>query len=286
MADPLAYWNGRFLAAAELAIPLDDLGFLWGATVTDRARTYNGKLFRLADHVARFRRSCDLCRISQPVADAEIVAISERLVASNLPLAGTDGELVLVMFATPGDGRGNPTLSLHTVPFSFETYRTLLQSGATLVTPSVRNLPPECVPPAAKMRSRLFWWIAEQEAQTVDPHAHALLLNRDQFVTETCIANFAVVRRGTVLTPPRSTVLDGVSLRVVEELCGELGVPFAETPLGLEDCYTADEALVTSTPYGVAGVAAINGRRLSFPGPVLSRLHAAWSRMVGRDIWR
>ena len=171
------------------------------------------------------------------------------------------------------------------MPFSAEPYRDLVQNGANLVTPSVRPVPADCVPPGAKIRSRMAWWIAEQEVRAADPDAHALLVDRDGLVTETCAANIAVVRRGTVLTPARSTVLDGVSLRVVEELCGELGVPFAESPLRLEDCYTADEAFLTSTPYGVAGVARVNGNAVSFPGPLLARLHDAWSRVVGQDIW-
>src|SRR5262245_11763141 len=258
MSDPLAYWNGRVVPAAELAIPLDDLGFLWGATAVDRTRTYNGELFRLADHIARFRRSCELCCIPQSVADAEIMAIAGRLAAYNRPLFGPESELVLVMFATPGDDRGQPTLCLHTIPYVRDRYRTILSSGAVLATPSMQHAPTESVPPAAKTRSRLHWWIAEHEIQSRNRQAHALFLDRNGFVTETCNANFAVVRDGTVLTPRRSTVLDGVSLRVVEELCRELGVPFAETALGLEDCYTADEALVTSTPYGMAGVSAIN----------------------------
>jgi branched-chain amino acid aminotransferase len=80
--------------------------------------------------------------------------------------------------------------------------------------------------------------------------------------------------------------LDGISLRVVEELCGELGVPFAESPLTPEQCYTADEALVTSTAYGVAGVCEVNARLIPHPGPLLSRLRIAWSGRVGRDIWQ
>jgi branched-chain amino acid aminotransferase len=286
MAEPLAFWNRRLVAASEVTISLDDAGFVWGATVTDRVRTYNGRLFRLADHVARFRRSCEMCRIPQSVADAEIASIAGRLVEHNRTQQSAVAELVLVMFATPGSGRGDATLCLHTVPFSPEPYRILLQNGATLITPTVRHVPPECLPRGAKMRSRLFWWMAEQEVRAVDLNAQALLLDQNGYVTETCIANFAIVQRGSILTPPRSTVLDGVSLRVVEELCGELGIPFEESLLRLEDCYTADEAILTSTPFGVAGVSSIDGRPIPFPGSVLSRLCERWSRMVGCPIWQ
>src|SRR5260370_38947242 len=121
MSSPHAYWNGRLVAASEIAIPINDAGFVWGATATDRARTYGGKLFRLPDHIARFRHSCELCRIPQPVPDAELAAIAERLVEQNLPFAGAGGELVLIMFATPGDGLANLTLGLHTVPYYNES---------------------------------------------------------------------------------------------------------------------------------------------------------------------
>jgi|SRR5579859_5545029 len=286
MPAPRAYWNGRIVAASKIAIPIDDAGFVWGATVADRARTYGGKLFRLHDHIARFRRSCELCRIPQPVPDGELVSVAERLVEQNLPLVGAGGELILIMFATPGAGHGGPTICLHTIPFSIAPYRQILDQGATLITSTIRHLPTECLPRNAKMRSRLFWWIAEQEVRNIDPNAHALLLDPNGLVTETSSANFLVVRKGTVFTPPRSIVLDGVSLRVVEELCAELGVQFMEMPLVLENCYTADEAMLTSTPIGLAGVSQINGQAIPWPGAVLARLHEAWSRRVGCDIWK
>jgi D-alanine transaminase/branched-chain amino acid aminotransferase len=269
-----------------MAIPIDDVGFVWGATVTDRVRTYNGKLFRLADHLVRFRHSCELCRIPQPVSDAELSAIAEGLIELNRSNAGENADLVLVMFATPGTDRGKATLGMHTVPLSGDAYRHLIQNGASLVTPSIRHLPKECVPPAAKMRSRMFWWMAEQEVRAGDPQSHALLLDENGTVTETSSANFAIVRHGSVCTPPTATVLAGISLRVVDELCSQLGLTFIETPLRPEDCYTAEEALLTSTVYGIAGVSRINGRAIPFPGPVLERLHDAWSVMVGQDIWR
>jgi branched-subunit amino acid aminotransferase/4-amino-4-deoxychorismate lyase len=130
----------------------------------------------------------------------------------------------------------------------------------------------------------MHWWIAEQQAKDVDPEASALLVDAAGHVTETAAANLAVVKDGTVLTPPRATVLNGISLRVVEELCGELGIPFAERPLSLVDCQSADEAMLTCTSYCVAGVRRIDGVELPWPGPVWRRLLAAWSAKVGVDI--
>ena len=124
----------------------------------------------------------------------------------------------------------------------------------------------------------------EQQAHDIDPNASALLADAAGHVTETAAANFLIVKDGSVLTPPRQTVLNGVSLLVVEELCCELGIPFAERRLTIAECQSADEAMLTCTSYCVAGVRKLNGVELPWPGPVWRRLLAAWSKRVGVDI--
>ena len=134
------------------------------------------------------------------------------------------------------------------------------------------------------MRSRMHWWIAEQQAHDIDPLASALLVDAAGHVTETASANFLIVKNGTILTPLRDSVLNGVSLQVVQELCGELNIPFVERPLTVAECQSADEAMLTCTSYCVAGVRRLNGVELPWPGPVWRRLLAAWSERVGVDI--
>src|SRR5262245_49586523 len=102
MNQPLAYLNDRFLAQQEAGLPLHDAGFVMGVTVTDLCRTFRHRLYRLADHLGRFRQSCDLAQVPQPRADAELTALAEQLVAHNATLLPPDQELALVCFATPG----------------------------------------------------------------------------------------------------------------------------------------------------------------------------------------
>src|SRR5262249_20969254 len=147
----------------------------------------------------------------------------------------------------PGDGPG--TFGMYTFPLPFARYRRLYQEGAHLVIPSTRHVPAVCIDPRIKQRSRLHWWLADREAHLVEPGAAALLLNTEGHVTETAAANFLMVRKGAVLSPPRASVLGGISLDVVEELCRELGISFEERTLGIYDCLNADEAMLTSTPY-------------------------------------
>jgi branched-chain amino acid aminotransferase len=295
MPEPLVYLNGCFLRQSEAHLNFYDAGFIFGATATDLCRTFRHQLFRLSDHLARFRRSCELTRIPQQLSDTELTEVAHRLVTHNAALLQPDHDLALVMFATPGlvgyyagqagaAGDATPTLCLHTFPLPFRRYVRLFREGACLFIPSTRHVPGACVDPRAKQRSRLHWWLAEQEAHQFDPLASALLLDLAGHVTESAASNFLVVRQGVVLSPPGQSILGGISLQVVKELCAQLGLPFEERALEVSDCLTADEALLTSTPYCVAGVRTINGTPLPWPGPIWRRLLEAWSATVGLDI--
>ncbi len=294
---PLAYFNGRFLAQTDARLALNDAGFVWGAAVTDLCRTFAGRPFRLADHLHRFRRSCEAARIPMTASDDELAAVAERLVSHNFALLQPGGDVAIVFLATPGPigyylgepggpGDGPPTLRVHTFPLPFARFHRLVRDGAVLVVPSVRHVPADCVDPRIKQRSRISGWIADQEARRIEPGASALLLDADGFVTETVAANFLIVRGGTVLSPPRDGILNGVSLQVVEELCRDLGIPFAEQRLTVEECRATDEAMVAGTSYCLAGVRRVAGADLQGPGPIRRRLLDEWGRRVGVDIER
>jgi branched-chain amino acid aminotransferase len=297
MGEPMAYLNGQFLPQSAATLTLHDAGFVFGATVTDLCRTFGHKLFRLADHLARFRHSCLAARIPQPVSDKALQQIAEELTARNAALLRPEQDLALVLFATPGligyylgqpggPGDGPPTLGMYTFPIPFERYAPLFERGAHLVVPGTRQPPADCVDPRIKQRSRLHWWLAEQQARAVEPGASALLVDGKGRVTETAAANLLIVREGAVLTPPRDTVLNGISLLTIRELCAELGIPFREQPLTIADCLAAQEAMLSSTTFCLAGVSRINGQSLPWPGPFQERLLAHWSQRVGLDIRR
>jgi branched-chain amino acid aminotransferase len=295
MSEPLAYLDGQLIPQRDLRLPLHDAGFVLGATVTDLCRTVRRRLYRWPDHFARFRRSCHSTHIYPPQPLDEIERRAHELVEHNAGLLAPGQELALVLLATPGligyygglpggVGEAPPTFAMHTFPLPLARYRRFFEEGVRLVTPSTRHVPAVCIDPRIKQRSRLHWWLAEQEVHRIDPGASALLLDLDGHVTETAAANFLLVRDGALLTPPRHAVLEGVSLRVVEELCAALGIGFVERPLAVHDCLNADEAMVCSTPYCLAGVSRINGVPLTWPGAVFRRLLAEWSRQIGLDI--
>ena len=294
MPEPLALLNGRFLPQSQAALALNDGGFVFGATITDLCRTFRHELYRPDDHVARFLAGCRYASLDVPAGDV-LSSQARELARHNAALLDPGNELALVMFATPGPigyylgapggvGDAAPTVGMHTFPLPFARYRPLVERGADLAVPDVRQVPGACVDPRVKQRSRLHWWLADQEARRRRPGAQALLLDESGYVTETAAANFLVVRDGVVLSPPLESVLAGVSLGVLRRLCTRLGIVFEHRPLTLDACLTADEAMLTSTAYCVAGVSRVNDVQVPWPGPTFQRLLAAWNDEIGLDV--
>lgn len=294
MAEPIAYLNGEFLPQSQAHLTLHDAGFVMGATVTDLVRTFGRRLFQWDAHLARFRESCARACLDVNLDEAGFGASAKRVVEQNGALLAAGQELALVMFATPGPigyylgepggvGDGPATLGMHTFPLPFARYRSLFERGAHLAAPSVLAIPEASVDPRIKQRSRLHWWLAEQEVKRTHPGASALLRDEAGFLTETAAANFLIVKDGTIATPPAGKVLPGISLGVVRELAAELKIGWEERPLTLDEALGADEALISSTSFCLAGVSRLQGRDIPWPGPVWGKLREAWSRAVGFD---
>ena len=299
MADyPVVYLRGVFKPAAEAYVSIYDFGIVLGATVTDLLRTFRHQPYRLDDYVCRFYESCKYARITPPLKAEETKAVTRELIRQNASLLPPDGDLAVVYFITPGENliyAGSaapgtalrPTFCVHSFPLPFELFRDFFTKGLHLVTPSTRHVPPQCVDPKIKNRSRLHWWLAEQEARLADPAALPWLLDLDGNLTETGGSNVLIVKNGVVLSPPPRNILRGVSRQVVIELCGRLGIHFQERDLQVHDALTADEVFVTTTPYCMAPVVRVNGIPVGagqVRGPIFEQILDAWSKEVGLDI--
>ena len=277
MNAPLAWLNGRYVPFHEAVLPLHDAGFVSGATIVDNARTYSRKLFRWADHLARFRRDCEACFVPLEATDSELTEAADTLVKAN----AAGGEVHVVTFATPGplgiytgEGNGPATLGMVTYLVSESRYRPFFTEGAVLIPV------PMTVPlPGVKHRSRMHWHVADHIAKrdTGVPHALAVSAN-DGMIGETSIANVLAVIDGAVVSPPPGMVLAGISLKVTRELCGKLGIGFREEPIRADGPFT--ELMICGTGFGLAGVRRLGDRSFVHPGPLTTRLIAAWSALT------
>jgi branched-chain amino acid aminotransferase len=298
-AEPLTFLNGRMLPASQAHLTVYDAGVVLGATVTELVRTFRKELFRLDDHLRRLAQSLHFVGFDIGMSMEELGRTVRELVANNARLLVREDELGLVIFVTAGEYptyaggaagsvRTTPTVCAHTFPLPFELWAGKLLSGIHLVTPSIRHVPPQCYDPKMKCRSRMHYYLADQQARLVDRDAAALLLDLDGNVTETGAANFLMVENGTIISPSLRNTLPGVSRATVIELAAKLGIPFAVRDFQAFDAVNADEAFLASTPYCLMSVTKINGTQIGTgqPGAIYGRLAQAWSELVGLDIVR
>lgn len=292
---PLAYLNGRFLPAEQLALSVIDAGFVLGATVTEQVRTFAGRLFRLEAHLDRLWRSLETVGMDPGLSRQQMAEVATELVAHNHRLLQPGDDLGLSIFVTPGPyvgyaGRSveiRPTVCLHTYPLGFGLWAAKYQRGESLWISSVCQVDRACWPPALKCRSRMHYYLADREAAQNEPGSRAVLLDREGFVTETAIANIVLYRAGEgLLSPPVERILPGISLEVVFQLAGRLGVPTGFRGLRPEDLTSADEIMITSTPFCLLPVTRLQGQPVGTgqPGPLYQKLLQAWSQEVGVDI--
>lgn len=128
----------------------------------------------------------------------------------------------------------------------------------------------------------MHWWIAGQEARARDCHAEPLLLDELGQITETPTANLILVRDGQLVTP--ANCLPGISLQVVRELAQQCNLSLTEQVITLNDCEQADELLITSTTYCLAGVSQLNNRPVAWPHEMYQTLLQNYSDLTGLDI--
>lgn len=291
MADRQAYFNGEWIDDRALAIPVGDPGFALGVTITERLRTFGGRIWRQTEHVRRLHRSAEIVGIDPAVASELDAAITEFM-RRHEPLRaaakadGVEDDWTIVVFATPGVD-GEPTRCVHGYPLEFRHWAHQYDAGVSLWTSSHRQTPENCWPAELKCRSRMHYYLADQEAQRREPGARALLLDQDGYVGEASTANVVIYNEGEGIVSPRmAKVLPGVSVAVLRKLAESEGVPFVERDITIEEFRAADEAWLSSTSICLLPIVRCDGEAIGAgkPGPVYGRMLGAWDRAVGLDV--
>ena len=282
------YFSGQWIPSSDLRIPVDDPGFLLGATVTERLRTFRGEVFRIDEHLRRLRRSLEIVGLdSGPIIDEVAAAIPEFLRRNQGQIEAGD-DWSVIAFATPGiAGSGRPTVCVHGYPLPFKSWASLYESGLPVVISIIRQVPPNCWPPELKCRSRMHFYLADREAATRKPGARAILLDQDGYVAEATTANVVIFREGEgLVSPPHDHILFGVSLGVVQELAATIDTPFVTRRLTADEFCSADEAFITSTSICALPIIECDGKKIGDgrPGPIFRRLLTAWNELVGVDV--
>ena len=288
----VAWFNGEIVPESQVTVSFRDRGFKYGDAVFDTARTFDGRIFKLEEHVARLFRSLRYLRLDPGLTPAKIIAITNDIVERNRHLLGP-GEDYWVsqrvsrgMDALDGAPASGPTVIVECTPLPLKARAPLYRDGIRLIVPSVRRTAPDALSPNAKTDNYLNMIVADLEASAHDPGAWALLLDSRGFLSEGLGSNLFLVRDGRLATPKHQQVLPGVSRGVVFELAAKLGLAVEEDDLTPYDAYTADEAFITSTSLCICPARSLNGARFgdgAIPGPITRRLSDAFRDLVQFD---
>jgi branched-chain amino acid aminotransferase len=270
------YIDGKFYDRSEAKISVFDHGLLYGDGVFEGIRVYNGKVFKLAEHIDRLYRSAKAILLEIPMKQPEMTSTVLEAVRVN---AQKNGYIRLVV--TRGEGPfgldpaqcKKPTVIIMVGDIQLypEEY---YSKGIAVVTASSRRIPSDCLDPRVKSLNYLNNIMAKIEAQQ-SGCLEAVMLNREGFVAECTADNIFIVRSDRLLTPaPWHGALDGITMKTVMEVARLLGVETETTTLTRYDLYTADECFLTGTGAEIMPVTAIDGRTIGNgePGPVTKRL--------------
>ena len=289
MSSPIAYLNGRFVSHDEVSVAPQDLGFMWGVTIAEQLRTIRGELFLLDQHLERLALGLQTVGVGVQIDD--IAAAAQEIVRRNFALVDPSADLGVTIFVTPGisrtyrpDAEPVPTTGVHSYPLPFSLWAEKYRIGQHCELSHVQQVPAACWPRAIKARSRLHYFLADQEVRSRHPAAQAILLDDRGYVSEASTANVIAHLPGEgLVSPPLEDILPGVSLRFVESLAKAQGEALTYRKISSEELDAADEILLTSTPYCILPVSQL-GKRALTKRERFNRLLKSWSEHVGIDI--
>ena len=280
----LVYLDGTFYPAADAKISVFDHGLLYGDGIFEGICVYNGRIFRLEQHLERLYESANTIGLKVPLTPEQFKeAIVETVKRNKLK----EGYIRPIVTRGPGKMGLNPknckTPSVIIIPQTVENYPnlTLGRKTAKAIVASIRRTPSFCLPAAAKTLNYLNNILAKQQAiyAGVD---EAIMLDWMGFVSEGTGDNLLIVRRGVLLTPAlHSSVLGGITRQVVLEVAHTLGISSDERELTIHDLYNADEAFFASTSLEIQPLVEIDGRTIGNggEGPITKRIHEKFNEI-------
>jgi branched-chain amino acid aminotransferase len=278
--------NGRTVHRDQAGVSPFDSVVQGGDAVWEGLRLYNGRIFKLVEHLDRLRSSALALAFAQIPTHDEIIEQIRRTLAANGMRDGVHIRLTLtrgVKITSGMDPRLNtagPTLIVlaeHKPPVYDK-------SGLTLVTSSVRRFPPDCLDPKIHHNNLIQSILAKLEANVAGAD-DAVMLDVRGFVAETNATHVFIVHRGEVLTPRCVACPEGITRAAVLDLCRANSIPHAERDLSLTEIYRADEMFCTGTMGELAPVIRVDGRTIGTGsiGPMTVRLSQLFQQLTESD---
>lgn len=274
LANGVAWVEGELVPIHEARIPLLDQGFLHSDLTYDVPSVWDGRFFRLDDHLERLEASCGKLRLTIPMSRGEMKQTLVRMVAESgirdayVEMIVTRG-LKFVRGNKPEDIINN--LYMLVMPYVWVMPPEMQRSGGSaIIARTVRRVPPGAVDPTVK---NLQWGdfvrglLEAQDRGAVYP----ILTDGDANLTEGSGFNIVLVKDGKLYTPDRG-VLEGVTRKSVFEIAKARGIDLQLTQVPVEMAYQADEIFFCTTAGGIMPITVLDGKPIGDGkiGPITS----------------
>src|ERR671936_454508 len=280
------YIDGKFYSEANAKISVFDHGLLYGDGIFEGIRFYNGRVFRLEEHLCRLWDSArSICLEIPMTRESMTEALLETIRQNHL----RDGYIRLLVTRGIGNLGMNPAQckspSVIIIAATIALYHEdFYRKGLTIVTCATRRSNPSALNPAVKSLNYLNNVMARIEANLAGAD-EALMLNDAGNVAECTADNVFIIKRGQVFTPPITAgALRGITRSVVFEIAAELGIKISEADISRHDVFIADECLLSGTAAEVIPVIKADGRTIGTgkTGPIRLRRIASF-REISRE---
>lgn len=276
--------DGNLVEENEAKISVFDHGLLYGDGIFEGIRFYNGRVFRLEEHVKRLFDSAKAILLKMPWTVEEVCqATLETCRANNLQ----DGYIRLVITRGAGPLGLNPhqcpTPSMFIIASGITLYpESCYENGLEVVTCSTRRPAPAALSPQVKSLNYLNNVMAKVEAIKAGAQ-EGLMLNEQGYVAECTGDNVFVIKNGEIKTPPVSDgSLDGITRQVIFELAESLQIPLRECTMTRYDLYVADEIFLTGTAAEVIPLVKLDARDIGDgkPGEISKKMISAFRKLA------
>ncbi|MEM7468365.1 MAG: aminotransferase class IV [Pseudomonadota bacterium] len=287
--DGCAFVRGNFVPIADAMIPITDTGFTRSDVTYDVVAVWDGKFFRLQQHLDRFEKSWQAIDMRPGVNQAQVREVLHQCVSkSGLRNAYVE---MLITRGVPTAGERDPRNFINqfyafAIPYIWIADAQEQQQGVDLViSKTAERISPQSVDPTVKN----FHWgdLNRGLREALEAGAKtAVLLDNDGWVTEGPGFNIFAFVDGRLVTPA-SGVLLGITRQTILDLANEQGIDCEIGELGVKQLQSADEIFLTSTAGGVMPVRSLDGQVVGEgkPGPLTMSLRELYWREHGGDRW-
>lgn len=261
----VAWIEGELVPLSEARIPLLDQGFMHSDLTYDVPSVWDGRFFRLDDHLIRLESSCRKLRLTLPLPREEVKQILVDMVAKS----GIRDAFVqiIVTRGLKGVRETKPEDIVNRLYMYIQPYVWVMASevqrvgGSAVIARTVRRVPPGSIDPTVK---NLQWGdLTRGLFEAADRGAsYPFLTDGDANLTEGSGFNIILVKDGILYNPDRG-VLEGVTRKSVFDVARTHNIEVRVEVVPVELAYHCDEIFMSTTAGGIMPITSLDGNAIN-----------------------